>query len=100
VARVAINGFEGAAILRNISIGGFCMESRTYAAITVGEIYKMNIQPESGSQVNSFDLEVEVRWVRSTETRFSAGLSIAKPPLDRSLARYIDYIAQRAKGLS
>ncbi|MDR3193049.1 MAG: hypothetical protein LBT87_08295, partial [Treponema sp.] len=36
IVRVGINGFEGEALLKNISSGGFLMESRTYAAITVG----------------------------------------------------------------
>jgi hypothetical protein len=41
------------------------------------------------------ELEVEVRWIRSTETRFSAGLLVVKQPADRSLERYTGHIAGR-----
>jgi hypothetical protein len=92
VARVCINGFEGEAVLRNISIGGFRIESRTYASITVGEHYVMWIRPEAVSKLSSIELEVEVRWIQSTETNFSAGLLVVKQPVDQSFAKYIDFI--------
>ncbi|MDR1933867.1 MAG: hypothetical protein LBQ57_13715 [Spirochaetales bacterium] len=95
VARVRINGFEGEAILRNISSSGFRMESRTYASITVGEKYSMEIQPEANAGVKAFGLDVEVRWVQSTETNFSSGFFIIRPPIDKSLEKYINYIKTR-----
>jgi hypothetical protein len=95
LARVGINGFDGEAVLRNVSVGGFCMESKTYAAITVGEHYTMQIKPESSSNLPAFELEVEVRWVRSTETSFSSGFLVVTPPVGRTLEKYIDYIRIR-----
>jgi hypothetical protein len=95
IARVRINGFEGEAVLRNISTGGFRMESRTYAAITVGDHYTMRIKPEAGSGLSPFDLEVEVRWIQSTETSFSSGFLIIKSPANRPFEKYIDYIKTR-----
>jgi hypothetical protein len=92
VARVRINGFEGEAVLRNVSIGGFRMESRTYAAIQVGERYTMWIQPESSANVSVFELEVEVRWVQSNETSFSCGFLIVSVPINPYYAKYIDRI--------
>ncbi|MDR2110910.1 MAG: PilZ domain-containing protein [Spirochaetaceae bacterium] len=92
IARVRINGFEGEAVLRNINHGGFRLESRTYAAISLGERYTMWIGPEKATAVNPFELEVEVRWVRSTEKSFNAGFLITKPPLTRELDKYIDYV--------
>jgi hypothetical protein len=97
VVRVGINGFEGEALLKNISNGGFLMESRTYAAITVGEHYTMQIKPEAESGVQLFELEVEVRWIQSTETKFSAGFLIIKPPSDRSLEKYLDYVKTKRR---
>jgi hypothetical protein len=91
-AHVRINGFEGQALLRNINQGGFRMESRTYAAITLGEHYIMEIAPEASTNIRPFSLEVEVRWVQSTEKNFNAGFLIVKPPTDRSLEKYIDYV--------
>jgi hypothetical protein len=95
IARVGINGFEGEAVLRNVSTGGFRMESRTYAAIGLGEHYVMQIKPEAVSDLRPFELEVEVRWIQSTETSFNAGFLVTKPPADRSFEKYIDYIKTR-----
>jgi hypothetical protein len=92
VVKVGINGFEGEAVLKNISNSGFLMESQTYAAITVGEHYTMQIKPEVVSGVKTFGLDVEVRWIRSTETKFSAGFLIVRPPADRSFEKYLEHI--------
>jgi hypothetical protein len=92
VVRVGINGFEGEAVLKNISAGGFLMESRTYAAIRAGERYTMRIKPEAASGVAIFELEVEVRWIQSTEKKFSAGFLVVRPPADRSFEKYVDYV--------
>ncbi|MDR1626717.1 MAG: PilZ domain-containing protein [Spirochaetia bacterium] len=98
LARISINGFEGEAVLRNVSIGGFRMESKTYAAITGGERYAIRIKPETASRLSAFELEVEARWVKSTEASFTSGFLVTKPPTDRSLEKYIDYI--KIKGSS
>jgi hypothetical protein len=92
VARVRINGFEGEAVLRNVSIGGFRMESRTYAAIQVGERYTIRIQPEHSPNAGAFELEVEVRWVQSSETSFSSGFLIVSVPVNAYYVKYIDSI--------
>jgi hypothetical protein len=97
LAKVTINGFEGEAVLRNVSTGGFCMESKTYAAITVGECYTMRIMPENSSNLQAFELDVEVRWVKSTETSFSSGFLVVKLPAGRFLEKYIDYIKSRGQ---
>jgi hypothetical protein len=97
VVRVGINGFEGEAVLKNISSGGFLMESRTYAAILAGEHYTMHIKPEAASGVKVFALEVEVRWIRSTETMFSAGFLVVRPPADRSFEKYLDYVKTQSR---
>jgi hypothetical protein len=92
LARISMNGFEGEAVLRNVSIGGFRMESKTYVTITVGDRYAIVIKPENASRLQAFEMEVEVRWVKSSETSFNCGFSITKPPDGRSLEKYIDYI--------
>ncbi|MDR2403118.1 MAG: PilZ domain-containing protein [Spirochaetaceae bacterium] len=99
-AHVRINGFEGEAILRNINLGGFCLESRTFAAITVRDRYTMNIVPEVSTALNPFGLEVEVRWVRSTESRFSAGFAVTKLPSDRGLEKYVEYLRTHVANVS
>ncbi|MDR3343680.1 MAG: hypothetical protein LBT14_13050 [Treponema sp.] len=93
VAGVCIHGFEGEALLSDMSSRGFRMESRTYVSLTPGECYTMKITPESDMGTGSFEIEVEVRWVHSTTSLFTAGFSIAKPPTDYSFQRYIDYLS-------
>ncbi|MDR1249860.1 MAG: PilZ domain-containing protein [Treponema sp.] len=92
IASIRINGFEGEALITNISSSGYCMESRTYAALAPGERHVMRLEPEALSNLRAFDMEVEVRWVKSSETRFSAGFQIIKRPTDRSFEKYIDYV--------
>jgi hypothetical protein len=75
------------------------MESRTYAAISVGEHYTMQITPEESAAVHPFIIEVEVRWVRSTEKNFNAGFLIIKPSADRSLEKYINYVKAKNRVL-
>jgi hypothetical protein len=97
MARVAINGFEGEALLKNISVGGFCMESGTFAALGVGEQYIINITPENNSRLSSFDLEIEVRWIKSTEKNFMTGFLIINPSGNRSLEKYIEYVKNHSQ---
>jgi hypothetical protein len=92
VASVGINGFEGEAILSNMSSDGYCMESRTYAALAPREHHVMRIQPEESSNLRAFEVEVEVRWIKSTETRFKAGFLIIRRPSDRSFEKYLEYV--------
>jgi hypothetical protein len=92
VARVRVNGFEGEAVLRNINSGGFRMESRTYAAISVGERYGMRIIPESVSNISPFDLEIEVRWVQNTEKSFNSGFLVVNRTDTKAFDRYVNYV--------
>jgi hypothetical protein len=97
VARIGIKGFEGEAVLRNINLGGFRMESKTYAAITVHEHCTIRIKPEAASGIKPFELEVEVRWIQSSEKSFNSGFLVTRPPVDKSFEKYIAYIARTYK---
>jgi hypothetical protein len=94
-ANVSINGFEGMAVLRNVSNSGFCMVSRTYAALSPGMLYTLWLSPETDSNINSVELTVMVRWIRSTESNFTVGFSVSKFPSDRSFEKYINYVKVR-----
>jgi hypothetical protein len=96
VASVSINGFEGEAILSNINTNGYRMESRTYAALMPGEHHVIRIQPEDSANVKPFEMEVEVRWIKSAEIRFSVGFLIIQRPIDRSFERYLEYVKGRS----
>jgi c-di-GMP-binding flagellar brake protein YcgR len=97
VAHVKVNGFEGQAALRNVSIGGFRMESRTFAAMQPGEQYTMQIAPLAETGIAAFEVKVEVRWVKSDVTSFNVGFLIVNPASERYLTKYIDYLKQQSK---
>jgi methyl-accepting chemotaxis protein len=75
-ALVSINEFEGSALLSNINLGGFSIASKTFAAIVPGESYTMKITPDPAVKLDSFTLTVNVRWIRSTVSRFTVGFSV------------------------
>ncbi|MDR1930075.1 MAG: hypothetical protein LBQ44_05525 [Treponema sp.] len=91
LATIRINGFDGKALLKNISNTGFCMQSRTFAALTPGEKYIIKITPEEATGIGTFDAEVEVRWIRSEVSKFDAGFLLTKPLTGMELDRYVDY---------
>jgi hypothetical protein len=97
IAYVKVNGFEGQAVLRNISIGGFCMESRTYAAMQPGEQYAMEISPPQETGITPFEVKVEARWVKSDVASFNVGFLISDPRGERFLAKYIDYLKRQGR---
>jgi hypothetical protein len=98
IAYVSINGFEGRASLRNISVGGFCMESKTYAALKQGEEHAMTISPDAASGLSPFQIKVEVRWIRSTENSFSAGFAMVESLVgNRTMEKYVEYIKAHNK---
>jgi hypothetical protein len=92
VARACINGFDGEALLRNVSSGGFRMESGVYTAIDLGKQYTMSFSPEASANIKPFEVEAEVRWVRSTKFDFAAGFSISTRSANSALKKYIAYI--------
>jgi hypothetical protein len=88
LARVAVNGFEGQGILRNVSSGGFCMESKTFAGLDVGSSYSIQIIPEGSNRID--DLTVEVRWTRTSPEKFAVGFQVLQS--NRSFEKYVEYI--------
>ncbi|MDR3162124.1 MAG: PilZ domain-containing protein [Spirochaetaceae bacterium] len=97
IAHIAITNFDGKALLRNINHGGFCIESRTHAALTSGERYSMTISPEFSSRIKPFILDVEVRWIKNSETNFKAGFKVLYTPADRAFEKYVDYVKAIAR---
>lgn len=89
-ALVSINEFEGNALLSNINLGGFSIASKTFAAIVPGESYIMKITPDAMVKIDSFDLTVSVRWIRSTVSRFTAGFSVQDS--GSGFETYINYL--------
>ena len=92
-AKVSINGFEGYAILRNVSAGGFCMESKTFVDMDVGASYVIHVTPETHAEKNHFELTVEVRWILSSPEKFSVGFR-ALQGNNRAFEKYVDYLKE------
>jgi hypothetical protein len=95
-ASIQVNGFEGEALLKNISTSGFCMESKTYANLAPGKKYLMQIFPEATTGLSRFDVEVEVRWVRSEVSKFDVGLLLTKTQSRLEMDKYIDFLKLKA----
>jgi hypothetical protein len=93
---VSINGYEGLAVLRNVSETGFRMESKTFVEIETGANYLIRISPESFTGVKPFEVTVEVRWVQSSPEKFSLGLMVTQTD-SRPFQRYVDYLKSRAQ---
>jgi hypothetical protein len=91
-ASIRVNGFEGEALLKNISITGFCMESKTFANLRLGEKYLIQVTPESTAGLVKFEVEVEVRWVRSEVSKFDVGLQLTKTQSHKDLEKYINFL--------
>jgi hypothetical protein len=91
LARIGVNGFEGQGILRNVSSGGFCMESKTFADLDVGSSYSIQIIPEGSTGINRIDdLSVEIRWIRTSPEKFAVGFQVLQP--NRSFEKYVEYL--------
>ncbi|MDR1904705.1 MAG: PilZ domain-containing protein [Treponema sp.] len=91
-AYIRINGLEGQAVLRNISIGGFQMESKIYALLEEGRVYHIFVAPKDFADVASFEVNVEIRWVQISISSFTVGLAVIPPILDKNFEKYIEYI--------
>jgi hypothetical protein len=92
---VSINGYEGQAVLRNISESGFRMESKTFVEIETGSGYLIRISPEPFTGLKPFEIAVEVRWVQSSPEKFSLGFMVTQTN-SRPFQRYLDFLRSRA----
>jgi hypothetical protein len=96
-AAIRVNGFEGEALLKNVSITGFCMESRTVANLKPGEKYFIQVIPESSTGLTQFDVEVEVRWARSEVSKFDVGLLLTQTQSQKELEKYINFLKLKTR---
>ncbi|GHU22287.1 hypothetical protein FACS1894164_04350 [Spirochaetia bacterium] len=92
VASVSINGFEGEALIRDISPHGFGMVSKTFILLNPDEHYQMRIIPESSLNVSAFSITVTLRWSRSTTDYFMAGFGIIDSAAEPLLLKYINAV--------
>jgi hypothetical protein len=95
LSTVRVNGYEGQAVLRNISDTGFRMESKTFVEIETGANYLVSISPEVFMGIKSFDVTVEVRWILSSPEKFSIGFMVTQN--NPAFKRYVEYLRSQAK---
>jgi hypothetical protein len=95
LAVVNINGYEGIAVLRNISQTGFRMESKTFVEIEIGSTYTIRISPPLSTGIQDFDTAVEVRWIQSSPEKFSLGLMLTQGG-NHFFQRYVNFIKTQA----
>jgi hypothetical protein len=58
---------EGENILKDISVAGCCIESTVIVDIQPDIQYQIEIIPEKGSHIGSFELTVERKCIRSVD---------------------------------
>ncbi|MDR2747959.1 MAG: PilZ domain-containing protein [Treponema sp.] len=95
LVKVGINGYEGQAVLKNISQTGFRMESKTFVEIEAGSTYVMHVMPEITTGVKPFDVTVEIRWMQSSPDKFSLGLMVTDVE-NRSFQKYVSHLKDNA----
>ncbi|MDR2185891.1 MAG: PilZ domain-containing protein [Treponema sp.] len=86
----------GEALLRDLSVTGGCMEYTMFADVQTGTEYTLEIIPEAASNVEKFDLTIEIRWIHYEGYACSVGFNILASPKGKLFQRYVDYLAWRS----
>ena len=95
-AQVRIPKFLGSEnILKDISITGFCIECTVITEIQPGNQYQVEVIPEIASNLGSFELTGECKWVQSSSDSSEIGFSVTASPKGKLFQRYVDYLAYR-----
>ena len=89
--------FTGEALLKDISIVGCRVECTMQVDIHENAEYSITVIPEDTSNIGSFDLLVECKWLHSDNYSCDIGFSIKKSPGKRDFERYVDYLSWRNK---
>ncbi|GHT56299.1 hypothetical protein FACS1894109_04810 [Spirochaetia bacterium] len=98
LAKVRIHGILGEeSLLKDLSVTGCCVECTSLADIGPNNQYKLEIIPEKAAKIGQFELEVEVKWVRSGADSSEVGFSITASPKGKLFQRYVDYLSWRAE---
>jgi hypothetical protein len=97
LARARIEGaVEEEILLKDISITGCCVECTMYIDIKPNTQYKVDIFPETASNIGDFELLVESKWIRTGDYSCEIGFAVLESPKGRSFQRYVDYLSWRS----
>ena len=83
------------AMLKDISITGCRVELPACAAVEQHKQYKLKIVPESASNIESFFLTAESKWIGAGAGSYLFGFCIVKSPTGKQFQRYVDYLSWR-----
>lgn len=97
LARARIPGvLEGDNLLKDLSITGCCVECTIYVDIKPGSQYKLEVEPETVSNIGDFELVVECKWIRSGGYSTEVGFTVVASPKNvKQFQRYVDYLTYR-----
>ena len=87
--------FTGEALLKDISITGCRIECTMHVDIEENYEYAITIYPEDNTEIGSFDLMVECKWIHSGSYSCDIGFIIKKSPGKKDFERYVDYLSWR-----
>ena len=97
LAYARIHGlFNGEALLKDLSITGLCIEHTALIDIKPQTDYTIEIIPEKASQIESFELVVSSRWIKTSPYACEIGFAIVSSPKGKLFQRYVDYISWRS----
>ena len=81
--------------LKDLSITGCRIECPAELVIMPDKHYTFHVIPEAAAEIDSFDIDVESKWVRIRGQSCESGFSILKSPKGKQFQRYVDYLSWR-----
>jgi hypothetical protein len=88
------------AIVKNLSASGLCLESPEFMNVVPNAKYTVDLVPEKESEMDPFKIDIESRWVRTTQAKSESGFVIVVPPGtpgESLLKQYLEFLEQHAK---
>jgi hypothetical protein len=98
LAKAIIEGSDsGEALLKDLSITGCNIESEGLPHVKTGARYKIEVFPESASNIGKFELKAELVWIENKAGPAKCGFNILKSPKGKFFQNYVDYLAWRSE---
>ena len=96
LAKVKIKGSgEQEFPLKDLSVTGCKIECPAELEIMPNKRFSLQIIPETNSEIDSFVIKVESKWVRVGGHSCESGFSIVKSPKGKHFQSYVDYLSWR-----
>jgi hypothetical protein len=89
--------FHEDALLKDLSVTGCRIESTVFADIELHSLHTIEIIPDAASNIGSFEITAEARWIQKGEYSFEAGFLITSSPTGKHFQQFVDYLGWRPK---